>query len=346
MEMEKAEKRSSKESQNVVSIIIILIGLFAGSLFVDVLQLVRGSGFSTSALKRVNTIESAGKTWVAYTDPIVRVTVVTDPTCAECAPDQALVWLRRVMPTLVANQLDFNTPEGKKAIEQSEVISLPAFIFDKSVTETDMYAQAKTLFDEKERSYVLNTAQVGLPAGKLLATPEIKEGDIQVGSKDASVKIVEYSDFQCPYCQLLDPVIKRVLREYGDKVWFSYKQFPLSFHAQANNAALASECANEQGKFLSYSDMLFARQGEQNEWAQAEDTAKLKEYAVNLGIKKEQFSECLDSAKYQDKIDADTIEGQNFGVSGTPGTFVNDQFLGGAVSYEQLKQIIDTELAK
>ena len=335
---------SKKKTQNLFAAIILLGGLFAGSLFVDIAQLAKGSGFSDNVVKKMNVLEAGGKTWVAYTDPIVHMDVITDPTCEKCAPDQALVWLRRVMPTLVARQVDYNTEEGKALVEKSGAMSLPAFIFSGEVTKTDMFAQAESIFTKQDDAhYVLSTDKLGMPAGKLLALPEIKDGDIQIGSKDAKVKIVEYSDFQCPYCQLIHPAMQQVVKEYGDKILFSYKQFPLSFHPQANNAALASECANEQGKFTQYSNNLFAKQGE---WSKTTGTQKFKSYAAQFGIKTAQFNKCLDDAKYQDKIDADTAEGQKFGVSGTPGTFVNDQFIGGAVSVDELKKIIDAELAK
>lgn len=335
---------SDKKMQNLVSAIIVLAGLFVGSLFVDIAQLVKGSGFSESIVKKVNVLESAGKTWVAYTDPVIHVDVITDTTCENCAPDQALVWLRRVMPTMVANPVDYASEEGKALAEKSGVISLPAFVFSEEVAKSEVFAQAEALFAKQDDGrYVLSTDQLGIPAGKYLSLPEVKDGDIQVGPKDAKVRIVEYSDFQCPYCRLLHPAVKQVLSDYKDQVLFSYKQFPLSFHPQANNAALASECANEQGKFMAYHDMLFTKQ---DEWSKTEGAQKFKDYALRLGLKGVQFNQCLDDKKYQDKIDADTAEGKRFGVSGTPGTFVNDQFIGGAVAVDELKKIIDAELAK
>lgn len=134
-----------------------------------------------------------------------------------------------------------------------------------------------------------------------------------------------------------------MLAEYKDKVLFTYKQFPLSFHPQANNAALASECAHEQGKFAEYAENLFLRQ---DEWSKTEGVQKFKDYAVRFGMKSVQFNQCLDSKKYQDKVNADTEEGKRFGVNGTPGTFINDQFVNGAVSIDELKKTIDEQLAK
>ncbi len=339
-----AVTESSKTTQNLVAAVIVLTGLFFGSLFVDIAQLVKGSGFSDSVAKKVNVLVAGGKTWVAYMDPVVQLDVITDTTCEKCAPDQVLVGLRRIMPTVVAHRIDYNTPEGKAMVEKAGIMSLPAFVFSADVAKTEMFAQAETLFTKQDDGrYALSTDKLGVPAGKFLSLPEIKEGDIQTGPADAKVKIVEYSDFQCPYCRLLHPAVNQVLNDYKDKVQFSYKQFPLDFHPQANNAALASECANEQGKFSAYADNLFAKQ---DEWTKTEGTQKFKDYAVRFGLKSGQFNDCLDSKKYQDKINADTEEGKKFGVTGTPGTFINDQFFGGAVPAEELKKAIDAELAK
>lgn len=337
-------KAESKKMQNLIAGIILLAGLFVGSLFVDIAQLVKGSGFSESIVKKVNVLEAGGKTWVAYGDPVVHLDVITDSTCEKCAPDQALVWLRRIMPTIVAQEVDYASEEGKALIEKSGAVSLPAFVFSEEVNKTEMFTQAETLFSKQDDNrYTLNTEQIGIPAGKLLVFPEIKDTDIQVGPKDAKVRIVEYSDFQCPYCRLMHPAMQQVLKEYKDKVLFSYKQYPLVFHPQANNAALASECANEQGKFMAYADNLFAKQ---DEWGKTEGVQKFKDYALRFGMNGKQFNECLDSKKYQDKVSADTEEGKKFGVTGTPGTFVNDQFIGGAVSVDELKKAIDAELSK
>ena len=134
-----------------------------------------------------------------------------------------------------------------------------------------------------------------------------------------------------------------MLGEYSGKVLFVYKHFPLNFHLQAENAALASECANEQGKFVAYGDKLFETQ---SEWQNTKDTQKFKTYALQMGLISSQFNKCLDDKKYQSKIERGKSEGASFGVSGTPATFVNGQFKNGAISYDELKKTIEEELAK
>ena len=140
-------------------------------------------------------------------------------------------------------------------------------------------------------------------------------------------------EFNLDCFHLLTPVVFKVL--------YVYKHYPLSFHAQAENAALAGECAYEQKKFTEYADTLFAKQ---EEWGKTEGTQKFKDYARTLKLDTASFNACLDDKKYQDKVSADMEEGRKFGISGTPGTFVNGTFLNGAVSKEELKAAIDAEL--
>ena len=266
-----AEDAREMKIKNLSSILILVIGLFIGSLFVDIGQLMTREGYSPRAVRENNILEAAGKTWVAYTDPQVDVKVLTDNTCVKCSPDEALVWFRRILPTMEAVPVEVSSDEGKALVEQYGIRTIPAFIFSDKVAGTDFYTAAAEIFTQKNGSYVLDTARLGLAPGKYLVTPEIGGNAIVAGPHDAKVRVVEYSDFQCPYCKAFAPSVKKMLTEYGDKVEFVYKQLPLAFHAQAENAALASECANEQGKFQAYSDLLFAKQ---TEWGAATGTQK------------------------------------------------------------------------
>src|SRR3989338_4232933 len=164
----------------------------------------------------------------------------------------------------------------------------------------------------------------------------------QKGSDDAPITIVEFSDFQCPYCarfyaQTL-PYIDNDYIQTG-KVKFVYMDFPLSFHQNAQKAAEAGECADEQGKFLEYHNKIFENQ-------QALDAASLKRYAKDLGLDAEKFNECLDSGRMAEEVEKDMSEGMQLGVTGTPAFFVNGNMLVGAHPYEAFVQLIEQELAK
>lgn len=333
-----------KKIKNLISIVILLAGLFIGSVFVDVVQMMKGGGYSQRALNKTDVFESNGKTWVAYADPLVKIQVLTDEKCENCRPDDILVSLRRVMPTISVSKIDGNSDEGKKIIGDFGVKSLPAFIFSENIEKASFFGQLQPLFEKKNNLYVMKNEEAGIKAGKFLELPQIRDNDIKIGPDDAKVRIVEFSDFQCPFCKKLhEEVISKILKDYGDKIQFVYKQLPLAIHPQAENAALASECANEQGKFSGYMDKLFASQ---TEWGKTTGIQIFKNYAAQLGLNQTQFNSCLDSKKYQSKVDENKKEAENFGITGTPSFFINDTFENGAVPYEDVKKIIDEELQK
>ena len=334
---------NDKKIKNLISITVLLSGLFIGSLFVDVAQIIRGGGFSVKNLNKSDIFAVNGKTWVAYSEPVVSVKVVNDDNCVDCDSSEVLVWFRRVLPTISTEKISFDSQEGKDLIGKFEIKTLPAFIFDDKLIETDFYTQANILFEQKEESYVLKTQELGLEPGRYLETPEIKETDATFGNADTNTKVVIFSDFQCPYCKIFWGTLREAMKTYGDRTLFVYKHFPLDSHSQANNAALAASCAQEQNKFWEYGDKLYATQ---DNWGKATGTQKFKEYARNLSLDVTKFNKCLDSKQYQAIIDADKSEAMNFSLSGTPAIFINSQLKKGVISATDLQTAIDQELAK
>jgi len=345
-ELEKESKKEKKgkhhkKMQNMISAIILLAGLFIGSLFVDTAQFFKGNGFSTKNLSKSDIFEANNKTWVAYSEPAVVAQIINDDSCEKCDVSEAVVWLRRVLPTVSTQKIAYDSKEGKQLIDKYQIKTLPAFVFDGDIVKTDFYSQAQVLFEQKDSNYVLKTQELGLPAGKYLALPQMNEGDAVSGSAEAKVKVFIFSDYQCPYCKLLFTTLRTLMTQYKDTVLFDYKHLPLDFHPQAGPAALAAACAQEQGKFWEYSDKLYATQAE---WTNTKDTVKFKDYARLMGLNAATFNKCLDDKKYQSKIDADKSEGASFGISGTPALFINDDFQTGAISVDQLKASIEAQL--
>ncbi len=168
-----------------------------------------------------------------------------------------------------------------------------------------------------------------------LQTFEVTEDNHVRGEFKAPITFVEFSDFECPFCERHYPTLKKILSDNAGKVRLVYKHFPLSFHADAQKAAEASECADEQGKFWEYHDKLFDNQ------PGGYSIAKFKQWADDLNLNTAPFNDCLDSGKYAQKVQADFDEGQRKGVNGTPATFVNGQLVSGALPYEAFQQIID-----
>ena len=166
------------------------------------------------------------------------------------------------------------------------------------------------------------------------------DGFAALGSADADVTIVEFSDFECPFCVRVQPTLKRILEQYSGRVRVVYRHFPLtSIHPYAYKAAEASLCAGEQDQFWAYHDLLFDEQHAMSE-------ADLKEKARRLGLAEAEFTACLDSGRHTDAVRRDILEGAVVGVSGTPAFFVNGRFLSGAVPFEHFAELIDDELAR
>ena len=157
---------------------------------------------------------------------------------------------------------------------------------------------------------------------------------------DAAVTIVEFSDFECPFCVRVQPTLERVMEQYAGKVRLVYRHFPLtSIHPQAWKAAEASLCAGEQDRFWEYHDVLFAEQ-------HAMTVPDLKEKARRIGLAGAEFDACLDSARHSEAVRKDLLAGTAAGVSGTPAFFVNGRFLSGAVPYDHFAELIDDEVAR
>lgn len=170
---------------------------------------------------------------------------------------------------------------------------------------------------------------------------KLPDDDPVLGEANAPITVVEFSDFQCPFCHKFFketlPFIEENYIKTG-KVKFIYRDFPLDKHRQALPAAEAAQCANDQGKFKEMHDMLFAKQ---DDWAGNEKATDLfKGYARTLGLKTKQFNECLDTHKYQLEAKKDFIDGAAYGVDGTPGFFVDGTAVPGAVPYDRFFQPI------
>ena len=176
------------------------------------------------------------------------------------------------------------------------------------------------------------------PSQKPVAEFKITKDDHIRGDFNAPITLVEFSDFECPFCERHYPTLNKILSDYKGKVRLVYKHFPLGFHPNAQKAAEASECADEQGKFWEYHDKIFENQ------SSGLSLDKFKQWAKDLGLDTQRFNACLDSGKYAQKVQADYQEGLQKGVNGTPATFINGQLVSGALPYDSFKQIIDSIL--
>jgi protein-disulfide isomerase len=169
---------------------------------------------------------------------------------------------------------------------------------------------------------------------------EVAATDPSLGDPSAPVTIIEFSDFQCPFCQSVSPTLKAVREKYGDKVRVVWKDFPLTqIHPEAFKAGEAAHCAGDQGKFWEYHDVLFANQ-------QALQSDSLKKYAADLGLDAAAFDSCLETSKYGERVRSGVEQGSRLGVNSTPTIYINGRMLSGAQPIETFSTLIDEELSR
>ena len=190
------------------------------------------------------------------------------------------------------------------------------------------------------REQYLGSLKARTPVRVMLEPPrqKIAGSGPDKGPASAPIEMIEFSDFQCPFCLRANPTVTQVLNTYGDRIHFIYRHFPLPNHPNARPAAEAASCAAEQGKFWPYHDRLFANPGKLSD-------ADLKQDAADLGLDGAKFNACVDSHKFKSQVDADVQAGSEAGVNGTPAFFINGRAVSGAQPYDLFKRIIDEELA-
>jgi protein-disulfide isomerase len=194
------------------------------------------------------------------------------------------------------------------------------------------------------QALVAELRKAGPPVEVMFDAPRVEVAiettDPSIGSASAPVTLVEFSDFQCPFCRAVAPTLKRLRETYGDRLRIVWKDFPLTqIHPQAFKAGEAAHCAGEQGRYWEYHDRLFANQ-------QALGPDDLKRYAAELGLDAARFHQCLDSSKYGERVRAGVALGTRLGVNSTPTVYINGRMVAGAQPYETFAAIIDEELSR
>jgi protein-disulfide isomerase len=159
------------------------------------------------------------------------------------------------------------------------------------------------------------------------------------GPENAKVTIVEFGDFQCPYCQQWhQEVYSQIRTMYGNTIHFIYRDFPLSFHSDAEPAAEAARCAGAQGRFWDYYDLLYRA-------SQGVDASARRTYAQQLNLDLSVFDQCVQSGRFADAVRQDTLDGGSLGVSGTPAFFINGRLISGAQPFSVFRDAIEAALA-
>jgi protein-disulfide isomerase len=215
---------------------------------------------------------------------------------------------------------------------------------DKAFEEVSASLKEQLKFQKERMAYdtLMSTLKNGSKVSVLLERPSVEvsvDDDPAQGNPNAPIKLIEFSEFQCPFCKRARPTIEKVMSTYKDKVYYVFRDFPLSFHKEAKNAALSANCAHDQGKYWDFSKELWNAQ-------QALSTEKYTEIAKKINLDMNKFNQCVQSRKYDKEIDKDQNDGIEVGVSGTPAYFINGKFLSGAQPFESFRELIEEELAK
>ncbi len=207
-------------------------------------------------------------------------------------------------------------------------------------------AQVKELLtnirSREVRNALIGSLRAGSKVRVMLDPPRLPvrlEGAPILGKTDAPVLIVEFSDFQCPFCRRVQPTIEQLQAKYGDKIRWSFKDLPLvSIHPEAKKAAEAARCAGDQDKFWEYRAKLFATSNIND--------ALHQRTSEELGLDQTSFQQCLSSGRYASAVEADSAEAAAMGISGTPAFLINGVLLSGAQPLEAFEQVIDRELER
>jgi len=226
------------------------------------------------------------------------------------------------------------------------------FVADKHIPEAQINAQIKErimayLQTMKKQELVtehLTKLTKGQPVEVYFNKPKMQV-NVDVGKapifgkEGAAVTVIEFSDFQCPFCSRAADTVNQIKKKYGSKIKLAFKHFPLPMHQNARPAAEASMCVNEQGteKFWKFHDAAFKNQDKL-------DKTNLEKYAKDSGADVKKFSECMTSKKYAEYIQKDMDYGEKIGVKSTPTFFINGQILSGALPIESFSEVIDDEL--
>jgi protein-disulfide isomerase len=262
--------------------------------------------------------------------------------------------LQRAIQTLIDEEL-LNAEASRKGVplsqlldeaSQSEAIArlanLPAPV-------KHVRSSGQTALDTQEQARIRQAlivslrrqgdVRITLPTPSPPVVPVDNNGDRRLGPDQAPITIVEFSDFQCPYCQRSVQVLKELRQIYGDRIRVVYRDFPGPNHPNALQAAEAARCAGEQGKFWEYHDLLFDRQSSGMEW----DFLSL---AKELALQPNAFDSCLHAGRFREEITKDLHEGLKLGITSTPTFFINGRPLVGAQPLANFRALIDAQLGR
>lgn len=315
--------------QNRSAIAIILAGLFVGSLFVDVVQFVRGAGFSDRAVSTTSLIPYDGRTWVAYKEPIVPMTVVVDASCAEdvCRTQELIAWLQYTIPTVQPVIVDAQSSEGAALVAQYGLAYTPSIVFDTAITRTQFFATAGPMFVARADAHILDLAALNLVPITHIVAPNAQEALTLESALDDAVDhtISVVGNFACPGCAAAHLSAVRAVEEGAAKHYaFTYR--PASADdVRSARAMEAAYCADAQGDGIAYLSRLFATQ---TTWQRQTTDASFLVSAQRVGVEDvAAFTDCLESGAMTTTLNTVETQSALFGTAELPVVFVGDHAL-------------------
>ncbi len=357
---------------------IIFAGAFIGSVFCDFIpssnidsskKIIRSDGSTYVSVKNLTEefkveLETdnefavyGGKTWIPVPGSPVELVILTDPTCGKkCNTTQSLGSLRQaVTPALLAREVDINSDEGKDLQEKFEVTAIPQYIFgagieDHKTPDNELFVikSAEILNGPIDGMYLLNGSRVGFKPGKFIEMPDFADLDDEPKKGNGKVRVVEFTDYQCPYCKRLFDQNKDLIDRLIDegKIEYVMKDFPLGFHKEAVTVHVAANCAQKLEGNEAYWNMHEKIFDNQRVWSGKGEGAKaeMKKYAQELVLDETAFDECVNDKDMVAEVKADQAEGAKYGVSGTPALFIGKQVMPGAIGPKAFEDAVNSEL--
>ncbi|MFW6285948.1 MAG: DsbA family protein [Nanoarchaeota archaeon] len=294
----------------------------------------------------------------------VQLLIIEDPECINCEVDLFVSQVKEnLIPNLEIEKLDYESQLGEAILSDINAKQVPVYLFSTNFDQRDDWTELKEAFVEvntnEETYYMLNPQLI--PNKVLTQEPIITDSAIVIGDENAPVTLIKFTDFECPYCAIAEgnkelveqfsaeapnyvPALPKIESEYIDtgKVKMVFYNMP----ANSLSAHLAGLCANEQGAFIEYSQLLWDKKDNWDTKIDEERIKLYKQFAQEVNLDTDKFDECFDSEKYIQQIEEEKALGQAYGITGTPAFVVGTTLISGAQDYSVFKQIIDAELAK
>jgi protein-disulfide isomerase len=285
--------------------------------------------------------EKNGKTYVVYDYPLIEVKVLFDPNCKrpECDLEEYYNQVKTYITPLVSfSEVEYDSNQGVDLATEYNLNLLPVFVFDEHLEKTENFENSKKNLEKIKDKYVLQ-----VPPYKVMKGPNLANAEYLTRVENAPLTIVEYTGFSCKFCFDASQALKEVAAKYEGKVTRVVKYFNTG--GNDTDAAIAAECAAQQGKFDVYYNTLFEKQAEWINLAKPALDSRFLSYATDLGVARPQFTQCVADENTRNIVLNHYSEAGSLGVSGAPTLFINNNVLVGAYEAKNLFEIIDDILA-